>query len=454
MTRNVLTLIDLALFGLAALLLLLALFFHFNFSSSLTDFKPINKTRPKPSLFFTQKQQAYDAIESSLLRLVYEPPSVKLPDLRQLLTYYGPNGRPDIVQDQAAMHFSLTDGKSQATSAPGKKIYLLYDRTQTPNRYIFSPQNEPTSLWIEADIRGNEALVKVYMKGENEQIIHAPPALAELKLAQKEMIRSSSLGNWEIGKWKVDGTLLGRQKARWYGADKFLEKHGGEEYKEESGKQRIDFGENDEVYSIYVGLNDTAIWEDGRWRLVKPGPLSQGKPLLLIKKIDERLMNLDLWDSEGKNKIVLTLLKSTENWSPQKAEQDFKFIAARTRSQYIFEVQKERVLLKPQDWLIFLDGSWKALSNEQEIDDYVNRKIRGTLFVFDGIAKKEERQMLQATLFSPSRSDSHVVEIPLPQGNVSVITVPAAQTSQPAEPLIPSHMGPIRPPINMPLDNN
>lgn len=424
MTRQLITLLSLIIAGIGMFLLLLAMMIGFMRPSEITIIEAEQKTRNLPKLAFAQPQEAYNAIvQNGLLKLVYAPPTMRLPDLRLILSYFGPNGRPDVMQEQTALHFSMSDGKSQATIAPGNKLYLLYDRAQIPNRYTFSPDNVPTSLWIEAEPKGNEALVKVFLKGENGQLITNPPSHTDLKLQQKEYIRTTSSNNWEIGKWRVDGTLLGRQKARWYGMDKFLEKHGGEEYGELVNKQRIDFGEGDEIYSVYIGINDILVWNNDRWSTVKPGSESLGKPLLQVKKIDERLMNLDLWDIEGKNKIALTLLKTTEPWSPQKVEQDFKFIAARTRSQYIFEVQKHRMLLKPQDWLVLTDSGWKPLHTEQEIDDYVNRKVRGTLFVFDGIVKKDERQILMGTFYNPSRSDVQAVEVVIPQANV--ITVPS-----------------------------
>lgn len=429
MTRQLITLLSLLIAGIGILLIFIALIFGFIRPNEIVTSETPQKTRTLPKLAFSQSQDAYDAVENGLLKLVYAPPSMRLPDLRPILSYFGPNGRPDVVQDQTAMHFSMSEGKSQATIAPDQKLFLLYDRTQTPNRYIFSPNNAPTSLWIVAEPKGSEAFVKVYLQGENGQLINTPTAHADLKLQQKEYVRSTNTTNWELGKWRVDGTLLGRQKARWYGTDKFLEKHGGPEYSEQASKQRVDFGEGEDIYSVYIGPNDILVWDNDLWKVVKPGPDSMGKPLIQVKKIDERLMNLDLWDAEGKNKIALTLLKSTEPWSSQKVEQDFKFVAARTRSQYIFEVQKNRMLLKPQDWIVLTDGGWKVLNSEKEIDDFVNRKIRGTLFVFDGIAKKDDRQFLTGTFYNPSRSEAQQIELLVPQANVNVITVPSSHST-------------------------
>ena len=192
------------------------------------------------------------------------------------------------------------------------------------------------------------------------------------------------------------------------------------------GKQRIDFGEKDELYSVYVNVGDVLVWENNRWKVARPGDDSLGKPLMLVKKIDDRLLNFELWDVEGKSKIQLNLLKSVESWNPQNLQQSFKFVGARTRSQFVFEIDKERVFLSPQDWLIKTEAGWKKLMTAEEIDDYVDRKSVGPMFVFDGIVNDDARQMLSGVIFSPSRADVSIIEIPMQQG--------AQSTAAPKEP--------------------
>jgi hypothetical protein len=373
---------------------------------------------------FVRSKEAYDAIGISLLNLPFAPPAMQVPNLRNSLVYTGQNGRPDTEEGSAKLHFSLSDGKCMASVVPGEKLYLLYDRKQNPPKYIFSPNNAPTALWIQCEAKGNEALVTLLLRNEKGEILNEPQTNSEFTLAQKEMPKPNNSNPWELGKWRVDGTLLARQHSRWYGQDRFLEKHGGDEYQDFLTKQRIDFGEEEEAYSVYIGLNDILIWKDNRWHAVKAGKDSYNYPLLQVKKIDDRLMSLVLWDGDGKNKISLNLLKSSDQWKPQSIEQDFKFVAARTRSQYVFEINKERVLLRPQDWLVLTDTGWKKLTTAQEIDDYVERKINGPLFVFDGVSKKDDKQVLVGTIFNASRTEMQSVEMDLSHPTVTVIQVP------------------------------
>jgi hypothetical protein len=130
-------------------------------------------------------------------------------------------------------------------------------------------------------------------------------------------------------------------------------------------------------------------------------------------------MTLELWDISGKGKITLNLLKVNEAWVPQNIQQSFKFVAARTRSQFVFEINKERMTLRPRDWLLMTGGGWKKLSTPEEIDSYVDRRLIGPLFIFDGVERKDDRQVIKGTLFNTARTEMQSIEIPLQQGGVA-----------------------------------
>lgn len=372
-----------------------------------------------PKGAFELPEQAYQQMGEQVLSLKQAPPVMQLPDLKPQLIYYGKNGRPDVRTESTLLHFALTSNNKEVVSiAPETPLYLVYDKKTGTGRYNFSPGNEKTSLWIEGKQIDNEVQVNVGMENEKGERLGEPEAFAQFRLPEKEFSRHSG-STWDVGAHRVDGTLLSRQKARWYGMDRFLEQHGGSDYKDIIGKQRIDFGEGEEIYFVFASLGDCLIWKDNRWQVVAPGGESLGYPLLVLKKIDERLMTFELWDTEGKGKTNLNLLKSSEPWSLQNNQMFqnvFKFLGARTLTQSVFEINHERVILSPSDWLLQTSKGWKKLTTEAEIDQYVQRKLVGTLFVFDRISRKEDRQMMIGTIYSPSRHESQPVEFFLQVG--------------------------------------
>lgn len=406
--------LNLALVAVGSLFLLAALFYWF---VRPTHFEVLETALPQKGLPphpFLLTKEAYDAIDSPFLQTGFKPLSLQLPDLRRYLLYYGKNGRPDANLENSLLHFAFTGNKTPFSVKPGEKIYLFYDRSSNPSQYTLSPQNRETSLWFQVQTVGGQVEVTVSMKDDEGRSVETPAEHHRFIVQEKEFAKHGGPA-WELNGQKVDGTLLARQKARWYGTDKFMERHGGDEYQTLQGKQRVDFTDADGLYAVYVSPGDTLVWVNGRWKVVKPGPDTLGKPMLVVKKVDERLMSFELWDPDGNGKLTLNLIKSTESWQPQNIQQQFKFVGARTRSQFIFEIGKERILLSPQDWLLMTPDGWVKLATPEEIDAYVERKTAGPLFVFDGIVRKEDRQLLMGTIFNASRSDMFTVELPVQQ---------------------------------------
>lgn len=381
----------------------------------------------KPALprgAFAMSKEACDMIGKTALELKCYPMTVQLPDLRKHLVYYGKNGRPDAQKDRAVLHFAFTGNATLSSVSGQEPLYILYDRQQNPPQYIFSPGNAPTLIWIEANSQGNEAIVKVSMQNEAGEVVREPASRAQFNLGEKEYAKAAGRV-WELGKWRVDGSLLARQKARWVGQDLFLDRHGGEEFSFLQGKQRIDFfDENEAVYSIFVKIDDCLIWENNRWQVVTAGEETLAHPLLIVKKVDERLMNFELWDADGKGKMSLNLIRMIEPWTAKNLEQSFKFVGARTRSQYIFEVDKERIFVSPQDWLLLTEDGWVKLSTTQDIDDYVERKLKGVLFILDNVERKDDRQVFAGTIFNENRTEFKSVELAVQQNNMRAGSMP------------------------------
>lgn len=420
MQKNLLMLANFGVVCGAGALLLAAVFFYGMRPSEIEQpaFDVQKAHLPKSAFLLSKK--SYETIGNPFIELNFVPPSMRLPDLRNQLVFYGKNGRPDAVAEKQLMHFAMAGTKNTISVSTGEKLYLVYDKKGTGSKYAFSPGNAETSLWIESSCQGgSDATVKVCMKNEKGELVSEPQNNSQFNIPEKEYARFSG-GVWEIGKTRVDGTLLARQRARWFGPDMFLGKHGGDEFQDVSGKQGIDFAgatENDSSYSVFVKVGDCLIWKDDRWNVAAPGQETLGHPLLIVKKIDDRVMNLELWDVEGRGKMPLNLLKASDPFVVQNVQDDFKFVGARTRTQFIFEVKDERLTLKPHDWLLLTPEGWKKLDTVQAIDDYVARKTQGVLFVFDEVSKKDERQVLVGTVFNPTRSQMETIEIPMQSVN-------------------------------------
>lgn len=377
---------------------------------------PAASSQQLPPHAFQMTSEAYKTLNYEFFHLNREPPTIQLPNLRTVLNYYGKNGRPDADAEKPLLHFGLASGREVFSIKTGEPMYLVYERSSTPPKYIFAPWNLPTPLWVVGSPSGSQVLLHVFLKSSDGSLVQKPQANASFTLPEKDIARFAGISSWEIDKLRVDGTLLVRQKARWYGPDLFLARYGGAPYAELANKQRIDFGEGEEIYPVYLDEHSCLIWKDNRWQVVTPGPDTVDYPLMCVKKIDTRLINFEVWDATGRHKIALNLLKTNDTAAPKTLVQNIKFLGARTLSRFLFEVNGERIILTPHEWLIFKDNRWYPIRTPQEIQAYVDRKLIAPLFIFDGVVRKDDRQLLTGTLFNTSRTEATPVELPLLSG--------------------------------------
>jgi hypothetical protein len=408
--------INTGIIAAAVLLVLLSLFFKVIRPSSIEVIEKVSEKPTLPKGGFSLTKEQYEVIGPPFLSLKFSAMALQVPDLKKYLVYYGKNDRPDADPLKQTLFFGFNGVKGVVAAPIKEPTYIVYDKNDPKGKYKFSPGNAVTTLWIEASPgSAGEVAVSAAMRNEAGEVVHDPISNSEFTLKERPQIRTE-VEERKLGDVKLDGMLLSRQGAKWYGIDKFIEKHGGEEYKDRLSKQRIDFGTGDDTYSVYIGPDSVLAWKDGRWREITPGKESEKFPILDVNKTEDRLMKLDFWDVDGKGKLSLNMIKSMDTWTPDTLQKEFNFIGARTRSQFLFEMNKERMTVSPLDWLLRTEKGWKKLTTAQDIDDYVERKISGPLFVFDGVEKKDGRQILEGTLFSKSRTEMKTIEIPMQQG--------------------------------------
>ena len=79
------------------------------------------------------------------------------------------------------------------------------------------------------------------------------------------------------------------------------------------------------------------------------------------------------------------------------------------------------------------EDGWKKLTSSEEIDDYVDRRLTGTLFVFEGIERKDDQQVMKGHLYNPART--LVQDIELSVQKEGLVYQPLKRTKDPKEKL-------------------
>jgi len=386
---------------------------------------PENKSFPKSS--FTQPEEMYQAIGEDMFSLKWVSPKIQLPDLRRELIFYGKNDRPDTPPGERFFHIGLKESKQTQSVRMDEAVYLVYQQNSLPNvpkqtsrrqtsshtpiwgetssskrgSYFFSSNNQPTSLWFKLHAIDDQKRVQatVSMLDEEGNIIESPSDL-KLFLLSAQPFAKSQIRGWKLNAYPVDTTLLVRQKARWIGSDCFLERHGGEEFAFALGRQRIDFLDKETPYSCFVRENDFLVWKEGQWRTPHKGEQTIGSSLMVVKKINEKIMSLEVWDPEGRGKTLLHLIRTQDHNALPDLTLEFKFIGAKTWAQFIVESRGgTRMTLKSNDWILLTQEGWKKIDSTEEIDDYVQQRLTGPLFILDKLAKKKWPTIAYRTSF-------------------------------------------------------
>ncbi|MFN0064890.1 MAG: hypothetical protein ACKVOH_01500, partial [Chlamydiales bacterium] len=332
-----------------------------------------------PISAFANAPNGLDALNAGALQLSWTEPKMQLPALHNELICYGVVERPDISADQTLVHLSFARDEKIHSFPTETPIYLVYNgfyqKAQkadnqerifaTPGEaegeggYSFSPQNRATPLWIiiQTSYGNKKFTAQVHMLDERGGEVSAPEQNSSFALINRDIPKARSVG-WEIDGCRVDSTLLIRQKARWVGKDRFLELHGGEDFAHTRDLQRIDFLSDEVPYSCFVQEGSFLIWKEGRWQGVSKDCETIHLPLLVVKKIEEKMISCELWDPEGKGKILLSLIRSKDLAGFPDLQEEFKFMGAKTWAKFIVESHDERLILKPHDWLVLTSDGW------------------------------------------------------------------------------------------------
>jgi len=362
---------------------------------------------------FTLDEKSYGAIGEPFLHLEQGLAATKLPDLRNLLISYGVILRPDVPKDKAKFLIGIRGQHPPESFAAGEKIYLVYNCQGSYNRWNFSPENGETPIWVTLEMSGNQVAAHVKMKDPQGNEIEGTQEQSFFVLPEMSLQNApDSLAGWKVGSILVDHTFLEKQRARWYGKDLFLDLCGGNDYKALQGCERIEFDGDKGHYSVWVHENGLLAFdeEEGFWKAVEPGKDSEGKALLQATKILDQTISFDLWEPEGQRKLVLELRRSPDATFASQ-ELNIKLVGARSRQDWITEIQGVRSLVRSDDWILFHDGKFEKLTKTEQLDAYLHGALIGELVVLNGTKKIGSQQALVGTRFNSNRTQAQDITI-------------------------------------------
>jgi len=366
----------------------------------------------KTTVSFTA-EPSENSLTALFLRLPSSSPVVQLPDLKKYLQFLGKNERPDTTESSCYFHFSLIGDKEVLSIKKGHKAYLAFQRERAADRFQFSPSNQKTSLFFTCEDAQEGVQVQVSFESDIGLKIMEDDKSKKFTLKQQPHLRPIQ-GEWSVGAVRIDPSYLSKVKARWYGRDQFFEDLGGEDFAHLVGKERISLDGGEKPYFLYASEGEYFVYEKDLWIPGSAASQSEQSPLLEVKAIDDRLMHFVLWDAFGKRQQPLTMIKHPMPQPVREISQEFHFSGAKTKRQFIFDVQEKKMTLILGDWLLHTtELGWMKIDTPALLDQYIEGSIQGDLLVLGEVGKADEQKVLFGRLYSPCRTQKQEVRLPI-----------------------------------------
>ncbi len=313
----------------------------------------------------------YETIGSGPLSLNEGQLSKFLHAVRKEIVVIARNTRPG----KSDLLLGIKNGNEEKVVTAGNLIYL----DQKGGEYHFSEKATP--LWIKPVL--SDASIMIEVGGLEEGRFYAQ--------------------SWEGHLSNCLEPFNALKEAIWTGNDKFIEAYAGEEYKEDALKQKILF----KGYACYVQAGDYLVWKEGEWKVSAPVDGS----LAFIKTVSGNEMEIIAWDEEGFNLFQHKIQKTMQPRITLRMEDVITAMRLRTSNQISCIIGKKRMLLKPGDWLLKISDGWHKLRRLSEIEDFLNHKVQGELFVFDSLEKEQGKMLIKGQIFDENRSQISKVTI-------------------------------------------
>ncbi len=387
---------------MVALILIATLLFFFHFSKESGN-EPLNistlnkKNEPIPPRFDHQ------LVGKGSLSLSPEIQSFPFPDLSGEVLFLGKNTRPDATGYELKLHVGLRGTEKSVRINPGQTLYLAYEE----QHLNFS--KEVTPLWIKPYLdESGEIWLQMGIQLSNDQGEKLLDEMREFQIKQKWKTKEID----EVVDPELQVAANALRVGKWWGPDKLFERYGGEEFQKFKGQERIELLLEKGKEILFIKDGDTFIWKEDKW---VPSAETKGFPLGKVVATSPYKLEWQLWDKGGMESVLLTFNKEKTSVISLRIEDVFTKLRRRTSSRVSCRIDNRATILKEGDWLIHTATGWHTIKNYYEIEALLNLDVQGDLFIFDGLEKKEGKEVFCGTLFNPMRTEQHFVRLPITQ---------------------------------------
>lgn len=334
-------------------------------------------------------------LHASLCRLLGEPRRVPLwtSALRRQLAYCGPCDRPGSHGETLWLY--LKESEQPRVVRVGEALWLDFDPALETLRARWS---EPSCCSLRAEvvaIQSDRITMQVAKRSELQSFFPI-----ELPIDRSPRERA-----WEIGSHLVDGRLLMKMEARWFGPDQLLT----ELLSASEPAQHLQFGFGARAYALPLEMGGVLYWSEGRWHRGYAAEC----PLLRLESCDAGKLNLTVWDASGfhRSDLSLTKLFSPADLNSISSQIKFKGLRGQKRAQITLGAQT--LVARQGDWLVKKQEGWSLLSTDETRRHWLLNNGAGEVVSIQAIERRKGRPRLIAKIYNASHVESVTAELAL-----------------------------------------
>lgn len=193
-------------------------------------------------------------------------------------------------------------------------------------------------------------------------------------------------------------------ETRWLGRDLVLEKYAGGE-----AVHRIEIGPSSGGELIECTLKDWLIFKEKKWQKVPSLEGTGDFPIAHLKNTFSQGLEFEGWD--GSAHVRIKLVSSPPHTLNVRGDELFTQLRVRSEKQVSCMLDKQCLILRPNDWTLKTKGRWKILRKQEEKTAFLEGKLSGDLFVLDRIEAKGMIKSVAGHYFSAERSQMIPIEV-------------------------------------------
>jgi len=349
---------------------------------------------------------AYETIGSGSLSLNPANQAAFL-NLNHEIVILAKNTRPDAPLSRAGkILVGLKSSGEEKEITSSTLVHLHYDPTMTGAVFRFSDQ--PSALWMKPMIMDQSG---VLIEIGRENAVNGVKEVETSRFVLPEPSVSDAIGGRSLSRRPGGKELESLKQTTLWSRDVLFEKYGGREFQVMKDKIKLQFASPSQV--CFVSQGDYLTLAEGRWKVVSLQDAKGEAPLLHVKEVSSKGVEIQSWDISGFFPFQLKIDFQRQPKLAPRPEGLPSSLRLRTASQVTCILGKRRLILKKGDWLLKTTTGWRNLKRASEIEDCLYHRLQGELFIFDSIEKEGGKMFLKGHLFDEMRTQVQPVVIPI-----------------------------------------